>query len=178
MKKLNLILATCLISASFITGAESTDILTGDVRLSCEAILCLSSGDRPSECAPSIKRYFSIKEEKMKDTIRKRKDFLSICPSSKEKGMPELVNAIANGAGRCDAKELNRVMRRTKTIRKCEKIGIWQKEQSCKDITITYIEPRKPKYCSTYEQQDWTYKIDQVKYVGNPEQGGRWVNIK
>jgi hypothetical protein len=178
MNKLKPVLAAYLVSVSFIASAENTDILTGDVRLSCEAILCLSSGDRPSECAPSIKRYFSIKEEKMKDTIRKRKDFLSICPSSKEKDMPELVNAIANGAGRCDAKELNRVMRRTKVVKKCQKTGLWHNETTCTNITINYIEPKKPKYCTAYEQQGLTYQVDQVKYVGQPDQGGRWVNIK
>lgn len=178
MNKIYIVLAGCLFSTSLMAKTESQDILTGDKRLSCEAILCLSSGDRPNECNPSLKKYFSISAEKMSETIRKRKDFLSVCPSSKEKGMPELVNAIANGAGRCDAKELNRVMQRTKTIRKCEKTGLWKKETTCTDIKIIYIEPKKPKYCTAYEQQGWTYRVDQVKYVGNPDQGGRWVDTK
>lgn len=178
MNKLKHILMVSLLSVSFMASAEDNNLLTGDPRLSCEAVLCLSSGDRPNECTPSLKRYFSIKAEKMSDTIRKRKDFLSICPSSKEKGMSELIKAIANGAGRCDANELNRVMQRKKTIRECHKTGLWKNETTCTDKTIIYIEPKKPKYCTAYEQQGWTYQVDQVKYVGNPDQGGRWVDNK
>lgn len=54
--------------------------LTGDTKLACEALLCLSSGTRPSECSPSLNRYFSIKEKKWKDTIKARADFLKLCP--------------------------------------------------------------------------------------------------
>lgn len=64
--------------------AMAEDLLTGDTRLSCEAILCLSSGTRPGECNPSIKKYFSIHGKKPSDTIRKRKDFLQLCPVGDE----------------------------------------------------------------------------------------------
>ncbi|WP_155238622.1 TrbM/KikA/MpfK family conjugal transfer protein [Kingella kingae] len=30
------------------SNAPAGNLLTGDIRLACEAILCLSSGDRPS----------------------------------------------------------------------------------------------------------------------------------
>ena len=36
--------------------AQADDLLTGDVRLACEATLCLSSGERPHECSASLKR--------------------------------------------------------------------------------------------------------------------------
>ena len=55
---------------------------TGDTRLACEAVLCLASGTRPSECAPSLNRYFSISARKLKDTIKKRANFLKLCPAS------------------------------------------------------------------------------------------------
>ena len=42
-------------------SAQDTDVLSGDTRLACEAILCLSTGQRPSECTPSLDRYFGIK---------------------------------------------------------------------------------------------------------------------
>ena len=51
------------------------DLLTGDVRLACEAILCLSSNQRPPECDPSIQRYYSIKHKKWQDTLRARQNF-------------------------------------------------------------------------------------------------------
>lgn len=170
-------LLVSLLAVPIVSHAEENNVLTGDIKLACEATLCLSSGDRPSECAPAIKRYFSISAKKMSDTIRERKNFLQLCPTSSEKGMPELVNAIANGAGRCDAAELNRVMRRTKTVKKCEKTGFWHNgEERCTSVQISYIKPAKPSYCTAYEQQNWTYQVDQVRYVGDPDQGGRWVN--
>lgn len=57
-------------------------VLTGDVRSACEAILCLAAPSCPSECAPSIKRYYSISAKKFKDTVRKRKNFLALCPKT------------------------------------------------------------------------------------------------
>ena len=54
--------------------------LTGDAGLACEAILCLSSAIRPSECAASLSRYFSINAKKWADTVRKRRNFLKLCP--------------------------------------------------------------------------------------------------
>lgn len=99
--------------------SNGPDLLTGDTRLACEALLCLSSGSRPSECSPSINRYFSIKHKHFSDTLKSRRNFLNLCPASKEQGMPQLVNALVNGAGRCDAAELNRVNRETYN---CQKI--------------------------------------------------------
>ncbi|WP_425277427.1 TrbM/KikA/MpfK family conjugal transfer protein, partial [Kingella kingae] len=40
--------------------------------------LCLSSGDRPSECKPSLERYFIIKHKKRHRTIDARRNFLNI----------------------------------------------------------------------------------------------------
>ncbi|WP_368044266.1 TrbM/KikA/MpfK family conjugal transfer protein [uncultured Bilophila sp.] len=39
--------------------------LSGDTKLACEAILCLSSGTRPGECGPALSRYFGISKKKM-----------------------------------------------------------------------------------------------------------------
>lgn len=63
------------------SGVYAEDLLTGDTKLSCEAILCLSSSTRPSECNPSLNRYFSISAKKWKDTVKKRKSFLQLCPT-------------------------------------------------------------------------------------------------
>ncbi|WP_269902395.1 TrbM/KikA/MpfK family conjugal transfer protein, partial [Campylobacter coli] len=57
LKKLSLIASLLLFIGS---NAFADDILTGDTKLACEAILCLSSGTRPSECSSSLARYFSI----------------------------------------------------------------------------------------------------------------------
>jgi trbM protein of DNA transfer system len=119
MKKSLGLLIAALLGAAPATYAD--DVLTGDTRLACEAILCLSSGDRPSECASSIRRYFSIRHKKLGNTIKARRNFLKMCPSSSESAeMSGLVDAIANGAGRCDAQELNRMMRYSRFEKVCE----------------------------------------------------------
>ena len=129
--KLVILLTTALLVPSIASAAPATpsnpavqpDLLTGDTKLACEAILCLSSGTRPSECNPSLQRYFSIHHKKPHKTIQARENFLNLCPTSGEKGIKELNRALANGAGRCDAQELNRVMRRTITVRECKLVA-------------------------------------------------------
>ena len=103
-------LKSSLISVSMVTLASASltargqDILSGDTRLACEAILCLSSGIRPGECNPSLSRYFGISRRKFSDTIRARLNFLQLCPvASQTPQMQSLVSAISRGAGRCDA---------------------------------------------------------------------------
>lgn len=86
--------------------AVAQELLEGNEKLACEAILCLSTGSPPHECSPSLKKYFSIEKRKLRDTIRARLDFLQLCPSASAEGMPSLVNVIANGAGRCEAEEM------------------------------------------------------------------------
>jgi len=86
--------------------AVAQELLEGNEKLACEAILCLSTGSPPHECSPSLKRYFSIQKKKFSDTIRARLDFLQLCPSASAEGMPSLVNVIANGAGRCEAEDM------------------------------------------------------------------------
>ena len=81
--------------------------LSGDTKLACEAILCLSSGTRPGECGPALSRYFGISKKKWKDTVRARRNFLNQCPTvGEDASMPTLVDAIVNGAGRCTAELL------------------------------------------------------------------------
>ncbi|MCD8213457.1 MAG: hypothetical protein LUC34_05360 [Campylobacter sp.] len=59
---------------------ESIDFLQGDVKLACEAILCLSGGSSLSECKPSLKRYYSITAKKAHKQAKKRANFLKLCP--------------------------------------------------------------------------------------------------
>lgn len=77
MKKQVLAITSALILGSSLNAG---DMLTGDTKLACEAILCLSNGTRPSECRPSINRYFSIKHKKWSDTVNARRNFLRLCP--------------------------------------------------------------------------------------------------
>ena len=74
MKKKLFALAALVAALGSTAGtASAQDVLTGDTRLACEAILCLSSGTRPSECTPSLSRYFNITKRKLSDTIRARR---------------------------------------------------------------------------------------------------------
>ena len=190
--KLAILLTTALLAPSIASAAPANpavqpDLLTGDTKLACEAILCLSSGTRPSECNPSLDRYFRIHHKKMHKTIQARQDFLNLCPTSGEKGIQELNRALANGAGRCDAKELNRVMRRTITVRECKVVAnksamrsLSAKNkpvQECQDVQKVVVLNAKPSYCSAYHDHEWT-RVNNVRYQGDPKNGGRWVDVQ
>lgn len=145
----------------FLTSAIPAQELTGDVRLACEAILCLSSGIRPSECNPSLKRYFGISHKKWSDTLKARKNFLNLCPTAGvDSKMRSLVDAIANGAGRCDIAALN-----TLTVPCNSQYG----DDAC-------ISNQMPGYCGIYYSHEYT-DLNQYTpvYVGTPSEGGFWT---
>ena len=146
--------------------------LTGDTGLACEAILCLSSSERPGECARSLQRYFSINHKRLGDTIRARFNFLNLCPTSKEDGMSDLIRAVANGAGRCSAKSLNEILEYTVKTTECT--GRF-KNRECWAVTEHRVSNALPSYCSTYFNHPWTNMEKGVRYKGTPENGGRWV---
>lgn len=160
-------------------SANAADVLTGDTRLACEAILCLSSGTRPGECAASLSRYFSIHKREFSDTLKARFNFLKLCPVSIQTlEMRALVTAIKDGAGRCDAEYLNRTQ--TKEVQRlvCPKgNAYWPIDEDCYLETITVIENTKPAYCAAYENHDYTYKIG-VTYAGDPMEGGHWKDVR
>lgn len=76
MKKIILLVAILFGSLN----AVEVDLLTGDTRLSCEAILCLSSSVKPGECQPSLNRFFSIKEKKMGRYTKCKKSIFKTMP--------------------------------------------------------------------------------------------------
>lgn len=156
-------------------GGASADPLSGDQSDACAALLCLSSGQRPSECSGPLARYFSINHKKLQDTINARKNFLSICPiTSADPQLESLKDAVANGAGRCDASSLNESNTSVVYIERCgdnsEGYGCWQEP-------MTVINPNLPDYCASYVQHGYTYKVNTITYVGNPMEGGHWINI-
>jgi hypothetical protein len=140
-------------------SSRAQSVLTGDTRLACEAILCLSSGTRPSECAPSLSRYFSISSRKLKDTLKGRLNFLNLCPaSSQTPQMSSLVSAISRGAGQCDAESLNNTLLMS----------------TGSDDGSTYISNQLPDYCVAYYGNGYT-RLEMPRYVGTQEKGGYWV---
>ena len=89
---------TILASAVLIAGtllAPSTgnteSTLSGDTRIACEAMLCLSSPQRPSECNDALRKYFSIKFKKWSKTNRARRRFLNLCPLHNEPSSTQMM---------------------------------------------------------------------------------------
>jgi len=160
MKIKKMVLASVL-GASIAAPAMAQDVLTGDTRLACEAILCLVTGAPPGECMPSLSRYFSISMEKWSDTLQGRIDFLNMCPAvSMDNKMGSLVNAIANGAGRCNAASLNSGQM------------VWQGG----DSGGYYISNAMPSVCSNLMSHAYTDIKNTVPlYVGLQERNGFWV---
>jgi|WetSurMetagenome_2_1015567.scaffolds.fasta_scaffold232053_3 hypothetical protein len=179
MKTINrtLSLFTVMLLIQNVVRADDTSTLTGDQSDACSAIICLSTGQPPSECTPPLERYFSISYEDIEDTIQGREDFLSLCPSSNSTPeMAALTQAIANGAGRCDATSLNQELATT----------------SCNgDNCTTTISASMPSYCSAYLTNSYTQlsSITPTYYMPPPVQNcdsdngcymvqppGYWVN--
>lgn len=148
--------------------------LTGDTRLACEAVLCLSSSTRPGECAPSLARYFGIKFDKPWDTIKARIEFLNLCPAHSEPGMPSLITAIANGAGQCDSAYLNRFNVIEMERKVCKRTGWRSDDTSCTSSIVKVISDKKPAYCQAYESHEYTDL--NTRYVGDMRTGGRWAD--
>lgn len=180
LKRLFMVISICSASA-----ATYADDLTGEQRTACEALLCLSASgkNRPAECDPSVSHYYSIKEKKWKDTVKARRNFLKLCPdaNNESQNMPSLVEAIVNGAGRCDANYLN-----SKNIKHVEKLicpdysrnwkwGRNYNNDECHYETVTIISNDLPGYCSTYANHGYTYQIAPT-YKGDPMDGGYWVD--
>lgn len=77
-------------------AVSGTELLTGVARLSCEALLCLSSPARPSACNAALSYYFGIKKFTWPATFAARLRFLNKCPT----GTPALARAVARNAPR------------------------------------------------------------------------------
>ena len=71
-----LIILTCLINIGNVSCEEA---LPEDTKLACEAKLCLSSNEEPTECEESLNRYFGIVRNTPKETKDARKGFLDQC---------------------------------------------------------------------------------------------------
>ena len=152
---------TIALMGLFAIPASAQNALTGDTSLACEALLCLSSGTRPQECAPALSRYFSIGGKKWGDVLRGRANFLNLCPVASSDGkMSALVNDIGNGAGRCDAASLNIAGM------------VWRGGEE----GGRYISNVLPSYCAAYVQNAYTdLRSNGPRYVGLPERNGYWV---
>lgn len=160
------ILASTL-TAVLSTATYAQEILTGDEGLACEAVLCLATGSPPSECTPALTRFYSISYPYWSDTLQGRIRFLNQCPSSSSTpAMRNLVNAMADGAGRCDAASLNATLLYTVSS-----------PSGRNTIAHNYIGNAAPDYCATYTSHPYTdLSTLQPLYVGEPLRGGHWAS--
>ena len=173
MKRLSAFLLTLAaivsMSAATLTKAHAASpelpLFTGTTKLACEAILCLSSssGGSVSACSPALAYFYGINERYLSDTLDARLNFLRQCPTANETaGMSSLVDALAHGAGRCDAATLNRILQ------------TWR--PNSKNEYDVMISNQRPSYCSAYAQHAYTDLADTTpRYVGKPEEWGYWV---
>lgn len=92
--------------ASAQVHAEET-MFTGDKKLACEAVMCLSSGKRPEECSPSVQKYLSIKFKKAWKTAAKRQEFLEMCPQGDVQATPEQMDKALEAIGMAPEDEDN-----------------------------------------------------------------------
>lgn len=172
LKSLKLLLLSGLVTASLPSYSanqnleNSVQYLTGDTRLACEAILCLSSAYRPSECSPSLNRYFSIDDKKARKKIRKRKNFLNKCPAGDTANANlwvSLIDSISESAEICTADGLNQYTASTAY-------------DTAGAIRYTYRSNQLPSFCTRYWDHEWTYfeKRHLPVYIGSPELRGFW----
>ena len=159
-------IAAMSLGASLVVTAvpcQAQELLTGDTRLACEAVLCLATGQRPNECMPSLQRYFSIKFRRPGDTIRERINFLNQCPTSNQTPqMASLISAMGAGAGSCDPASLN--------------VALQSYRGGVDGYTQTYVSNVLPAECRAYTTNVYTDQASlAVRYVGTPERGGYWI---
>ncbi|MBT0756576.1 hypothetical protein KJQ83_05055 [Campylobacter upsaliensis] len=155
MKK---ILVSSFIAMSAISSMSANgEILGGDAGLACEAILCLSSPAKPSECSPSLARYFGISLSKPHKTAQARANFLNQCPaSSMTPEMKQQVASLSKLTGYCTEDELNANVEK-KLI---DKIGF-------KRIYEYRISPKMTKNCRIFTNLN--YSDYAFKYTCNQQ---------
>lgn len=79
-RELSWLAASTLLCGGASAATPTPALLSGDERTACEVILCLSTGQRPSACSDPLRRFFSIRHRRPHKQIRKRMEFLDLCP--------------------------------------------------------------------------------------------------
>lgn len=80
-KTMLLALAPLVWAQVSITPRAQAQVLTGDQRLACEALLCLAAGaNAPRECSNALAKYAALQAPTTLQTLALRKNFLQLCP--------------------------------------------------------------------------------------------------
>jgi|GEM_PF-320833 len=162
-----------ILNAQSLSNGVKIQTLSGDTKLSCEALLCLASPIKPSECAPSLARYFGISAKKWKDTIAKRKNFLKLCPvdNSDSQMVYYRDQVVANLDSECTIPALNK--RVEKQVIRVEKVcAVVSDNGGCatfKEINVYGFRtnPNLPRSCALLASSAYTdYRL---KYTCNKQ---------
>lgn len=164
-------------SLLLMSSVQAEDVLTGDTKLSCEAILCLSSGTRPSECNPSLQRYFSISAKKWKDTVAKRKSFLQLCPT----GSSDTNSIASNSYTAADQAQFenyrDNVLANSNSTQ-CTAEALNQNIETSYSDNLSYrISPNIPSTCNTIYDSVYT-DIAKPTYVCTGEYSNNLEEVK
>ena len=160
-KKVNLAIMFML-SSLFALNLNANDVLTGDRRTACEVLLCLSSGQRPSECDPALKHFYSIKGKKAGDTLKKRKKFLELCPTDSGNTATNIILADYKGMlasvnpDECKPEYLNNQFQ---NINRDTHIKYYRNNYLTSDSIenrYTRINPNMPSFCPTFINHEYT----------------------
>lgn len=103
-----------------------------------------------------------------------------MCPAADAPDMPARIDAIANGAGKCDPASLNSAFAATSYRYRTRTMGFGDSgDATTYDVQpiATVSQNKLPGYCVTYNDHAWSYDLS-VKYVGDPLRGGYWVKAK
>lgn len=74
-------LAMMVLAQTSMTPRAQAQVLTGDQRLACEALLCLAAGaNAPRECSTALAKYAALQAQTALQTLALRKHFLQLCP--------------------------------------------------------------------------------------------------
>ena len=72
--------ALVVVAQTAITSSAQAQVLTGDTRLSCEALVCLSAvGNAPGECSKALAKYEAMKAATAFHPLALY-HFLKLCP--------------------------------------------------------------------------------------------------
>jgi len=167
MKKKLFALAALVAALGSTAGtASAQDVLTGDTRLACEAILCLSSGTRPSECTPRCRGTSTSRSASFGHDPRPPE-----LPPALPGGEPDAGNAVARVGDLARRWPLRRAVAELDVV-------MWTGGY---DDGRTYISNQLPDYCGAYTGHAYTDFASSgtlPRYVGTPERGGYWVEAR
>ncbi|MBQ8609344.1 MAG: hypothetical protein IJ414_04300, partial [Campylobacter sp.] len=157
-----MLLTGALFGSMALANTNENGELTGDRRTACEVLLCLSSGQRPSECNPPLARFFAIKAKKPWKTLQMRRDFLELCPTNNGDTATSVIMAdykemlASVNPDECKPEYLNNQFQ---NINRDTHIKYYKNNYLTSDSIknrYTRINPNMPSHCPTFINHEYT----------------------